>query len=48
MKASEDGDTNNACAAFAYNADAEHSKAGCQTLPKAIGCVIVSENGVGS
>lgn len=42
VKAGEDGDANNACAAFAYNADAENSKAGCHSLPKAIGCVFVS------
>ena len=42
VDASEDGDGNSACAAFAYNADEAHSKTGCQTLPKAVGCVFVS------
>ncbi|KAM0804557.1 hypothetical protein BDR22DRAFT_960162 [Usnea florida] len=41
VQASEDGDVADACAAFAYNADADHSKAGCQTLPKAIGLTAI-------
>ena len=35
------GNTNDACAQFVYNAEADLTRAGCHTLPKAVGCVII-------
>ena len=30
-----------ACATFAYNADADHTKKGCHSLPNVLGCVVI-------